>query len=142
MILLPADPSAVPSEERARAARELISKLRPGAHEVAMHISKVPEFFHAGTNFQSVFCPFCEVDITEWWREKMRALGDDFRCLTTGTPCCHRATSLNDLDYLEQQGFGCFALELMNPGADLEPEELRQMESIVGLPLRIVWCHI
>ena len=107
-----------------------------------MHISKVPEFFTAGTNFQSVFCPFCEVDITEWWVEKMRALGDDFRCLSAETPCCHRATSLNDLDYVGQQGFGCFALELMNPGADLEPEELRQMESIVGLPLRIVWCHI
>jgi hypothetical protein len=57
-------------------------------------------------------------------------------------PCCGGATTLNDLDYVAPQGLACVGFELMNPGPDLEPEELRQVEDALGTPVRIIWRHI
>jgi hypothetical protein len=144
IIVLAADPLATPSEERAEAALELLMALRPEGQEPELHLSETPEFFYAGSNFQYVFCPLCEREIGEWWSEAMNRWdkGGDRRSLAVETPCCSRATSLNDLDYVSPQGFACVALELMYPGADLEPEEVRQVEATLELPVRIVWKHI
>ena len=71
-----------------------------------------------------------------WWNS------EDRRSLAVETPCCGRATSLNDLDYVLPQGFACTAIELMNGGRDLEPEEREQVEAALGLPVRIIWSHI
>jgi hypothetical protein len=144
MIVLSVDPLAMPPKERAEAALKMLSQLRPEAHEFELHFSDIPEFFHCGSNFESVFCPFCQTDIVEWWGKAMDAWneGRDRRRLTVQTPCCGRATSLNDLDYVEPQGFACVAIEVMNPDTDLEPEELRKVGLALGLPVRLVWRHI
>jgi hypothetical protein len=144
MIVLPVDPLAIPPKERAEAALGLLSQLRPEAQEFELHFSKIPEFFHCGSNFESVFCPFCQTDIVEWWGKAMDAWGEghDRRRLAIGTPCCGRATSLNDLDYVDPQGFACVAIKVMNPDSDLEPSELHRVAQALGEPLRIVWRHI
>jgi hypothetical protein len=144
MIVLPTDPLAVPSKDRADAAVKFLGNLRPGAQEIELHFSDTPEFVHSGGNFESVFCPFCQTDILEWWGNQMGAWseGSDRRALAVETPCCRQATSLNDLDYVWPQGFACVFIEVMNPDTDLRPEELRQVEEVLGLPLRIVWRHI
>jgi hypothetical protein len=63
----------------------------------------------------------------------------DRRRLAIETPCCGQATSLNDLDYVEPQGFACVAIKVMNPDSDLEPPELQKVAQALGQPVRIVW---
>jgi hypothetical protein len=144
MILLPIDPLAVPPRERAEVALEMLSQLRPEAQEFDLHFSDFPEFFHCGGNFESVFCPFCQTDIVEWWGKALDAWskGHDRRRLAIETPCCGRETSLNDLDYVEPQAFACIAIKVMNPDSDLEPYELQKVAQTLGHPVRIVWRHI
>jgi len=144
MIVIPVDPLALPSKERAEAALALLTTMRPEAQDPELYLSDQPEFFHCGSNFGNVFCPFCGTDIIKWWKKPIDAWWNsgDRRSLSVETPCCGRATTLNDLDYDSPQGMACVALSLMNPAADLEPEELQEIEATLGLPLRIICRHI
>lgn len=67
MIVIPVDPVAVPPKERTKAAFDLLCALRSEAQDAELHISDTPEFFDGGSNFESVFCPFCQTDIWDWW---------------------------------------------------------------------------
>jgi hypothetical protein len=144
MIVLAVDPLATTPSDRAQAAVDLLRQLRLEAQDPELHTSDTPQFFDCGGNFESVFCPFCGLDIGDWWSTAMDRWwnGDDSRLLWVEMPCCNRPTSLNDLDYVMPQGFACIAIELMNVGADLEPEERERVEAALGLPVRIIWRHI
>ena len=143
MIVLTADPLASPLPAQQQAALDLLRALLPTSHEIELHVSELPRFFDCGSNFESVFCPFCEAEVMEWWGDALdRWSKGDQRDLAVATPCCGRETSLNDLDYVAPQGFACVAIELMNPEKDLEPEERRRVEAALGEPVRIVWRHI
>ena len=144
MIVLPVDPLAVPSRERVEAALKLLSELQLGAQEIELHASEIPEFYCCAENLQSVLCPFCQSDLGKWWSEAVEVWWErqDRRVLSIETPCCGRMTTVNDLKYDRPQGFGCVAFELMNPSTDLEPEQLRQIEAVLGVPVRIIWQRI
>jgi hypothetical protein len=144
MIVIAADPLAAPPKERADAAFCLLTTMRPDARDPALYLSDKPEFFHCGANFRNVFCPFCGADIMEWWSKPIDAWwkSADRRELSVVTPCCSRATTLNELDYNRPQGMACVAISLMNPGFDLKPEERQQVEAALGLPVRIIWKHV
>jgi hypothetical protein len=141
-IVLPVDPFATASKECVEATLALLSKLRADAQEFELFQSDTPDFFHCGSNFDAAFCPFCQADLTDWWIRAMNTWHEDPRLLSVTTPCCNRVTSLNDLDYDWPQGFACVAFRLTNPSADLEPEELLQIEATLGLPVRIISMHI
>lgn len=144
MIVIATDPLAVPPKERAEAVCNLLTRMRPEAQDPNLYLSDKPDFFDCGSNFRNVFCPFCGTDIMEWWRKPIDSWWNstDRRELSVVTPCCCRATTLNDLDYNWPQGFACVAITLMNPGADLEPDERQQVEAALGLPVRVIWQHI
>lgn len=144
MIVLPLDPLAVPTKDRAEAAFELLRALRPDAEDPELRLSDTPQFFDCAGNYENVFCRFCEADIGEWWHDALGTWSEraDRRDLFFETPCCGRATSLNDLDYNGPQGFACVGFELMNGGPDLEPEERQRVENALGLPVRVIWRHI
>jgi len=142
MIVIAADPLAVPPKERADAAFTLLTTMRPNAQDPELYFSDKPDFFHCGGNFGNVFCPFCGTDIMEWWPIGAWSKSADRRDLSVVTPCCSRATTLNDLDYDRPQGVACVAISLMNPESDLEPEELQQVETVLGLSVRVIWMHI
>jgi hypothetical protein len=144
MIVIPVDPLAVPPKERAEAAFALLTTMRPEAEEPELYLSDQPEFFHCGSNFGNVFCPFCAAEIREWWSKPIDAWwkSADRRDLAVETPCCGRATTLNDLDYVCVQGMACVAVTLRNPNFDLEPQERSKVEDALGLPVRVVWRHI
>lgn len=144
MIVIAADPLAMPPKERAEAAFNLLKTMRPEAQDPYLYFSDKPEFFDCGGNFENVFCPFCGADIREWWRKPIEDWWNsvDRRALSVVTPCCGRATTLNDLDYNWPQGFACVAVTLMNPDCDLEPDERKQVEAVFGLPVRVIWEHI
>jgi hypothetical protein len=144
LIVIPADPLAKPPRDRAQATFALLCALRPGAQDPELLSYETPEFIYCGSNFSNVFCPLCQADLGAWWDIAMREWWEsrDHRILSVETPCCRHPISLNDLDFDSPQGFACFAIELMNPGPDLEPEEFRQVESTLGVPVRIIWRHI
>ncbi len=144
MTIIPRDPLALPPPERREAALALLKALRPSADEIEVKVSEMPIFFDATGHFENLFCPFCAKTLEiSWWHEKMDAWWNgDRRILTVATPCCDGATSLNELDYGCEQGFACFGIELMNPNGDLEPSEVRQIEEVLGVPVRVIWSHI
>jgi hypothetical protein len=144
MIVIPVDPVAVPPKERTKAAFDLLCALRSEAQDAELHISDTPEFFDGGSNFESVFCPFCQTDIWDWWIKAIDEWwnGTNHRALSAEMPCCGRVTTLNELDYVWPQGFACVAITLMNPDSDLEPAERQQVELALGLPVRVIWRHI
>ena len=140
--VLPTDPFAAPPKERREAAFELLQEMFPGS-KAKMHISENPYFFYCGVNLEYVFCPFCATEIQPWWMEEMsRWWESDRTSLSVETPCCCRATTLNDLDYVQPQGFACVAVDVENNRADLEPHEMRQIETVLGLPVRLIRGHI
>src|SRR5258708_40143535 len=102
MIVLAVDPLSTTPNDRAQAAFDLLCQLRSEAQDPELHTSDTPQFFDCGGNFESVFCPFCGLDISDWWRTAMDRWwnGDDRRLLSVETPCCNHPTSLNDLDYV------------------------------------------
>ncbi|HLH13086.1 MAG TPA: hypothetical protein VKV77_14570 [Methylovirgula sp.] len=144
MIVIAADPFAKPSRERADAALEVLTALRPKAEEIELCLSDTPQFFDCGGNFEGVFCPFCQADIQDWWGGALNrwSQSEDESSLSVEVPCCGRTTSLNDLDYVWPQGLACIGIELMNPGPDLEPEERREVEAALGIKVRVIWRHI
>jgi hypothetical protein len=132
------------SSDRAQATFKLLCALRPEAEDPELLTYETPEFIYCGANMANIFCPHCQADVREWWDKAFDEWWNstDRSALSAKTPCCGRPISLNDVDYDFPQGFACFAVELMNPGSDLEPEELRQVESTLGVPVRIIWRHI
>ena len=145
MIVIPVDPLGKPAQERIDAAFNLLQKLRPDGEDPELYVGDTPKFFDCGSNFESVFCPFCEAALEHSWRSNAMNCwweSEGQRALSVETPCCHRKTTLNDLDYDAPQGLACVGMELMNPGYDLEPEERQQIEAALGLPVRIIWRHI
>ncbi len=143
MIVTTSDPLAMPPEERRIAAFNLLCELRPEGWNEELLVSDTPVFFSGVEAAGSVYCPFCGTEIDDWLsRELCRLEESDPSMLTTVTPCCNRQTSLNDLDYDGEQGFGCVAIELWNPGDDLEPAELQQLEAALGVPVRVIWQRI
>jgi hypothetical protein len=143
MIVIPQDPLLRPTQERQNAILETLKLLRPETHGWEAQTSDDPIFFCCIENFENVFCPFCEAEITKFWGEAMDLWWvGDHRVLATTTPCCRRETSLNDLDYVLPQGFACFGVEMLRGGPDLEPDEREQVETALGAPVRIIWRRL
>jgi hypothetical protein len=143
MIVTTADPLAMPPEERRNAALALLGDLRPEGEEPELVVSDTPIFFSGVEAAGSVYCPFCGMELDDWFSDEQDRLEEsDPSALATTTPCCNRQTSLNDLDCDGEQGFGCVAIEIWNPGDDLEPAELQQLEAALGVPVRVIWQRI
>jgi hypothetical protein len=131
---------ATPAEERWAAIVELLTEMRVQDGVPELEASETPRFI--GAAIYNIFCPHCGTTIMDWWSSEAMGQWVASQSLETETPCCHRATSLNDLDYDPPVGFAVFRVELMNPWGDLEPEELRQVEAVFGMPVRVIWVHI
>jgi hypothetical protein len=151
---VPDNPHYVPNNDQIRTAVAEASRLFPKADSVEPELPRDIEFFHAGGNFEGVFCPGCGKEITDWWgdaldldrivpgvRPEERAeVG--FRLAPVTLPCCERVCTLNDLRYEVSGTFGRFALSVMNPLDDLPIETVPTLESALGTKLRIVYQHI
>jgi len=120
-------------------------RIAPEAEQIKTEVNDKVVFFDCGQNFERILCPSCHAAISmEWWQERM---GDDcdqhgFRLAKYPTPCCGTACTLHDLVYEWPQGFGRFALDVMNPGIGrLNEAQQRELEKILGAPLRIIYQH-
>lgn len=141
--LIPTDPAWTPSQAGAEEAARILVELFP-ASPVASTVYDETIFIDQGGNFEEVRCPRCRAVIAgEWWGDRMdEAAATSFTDLAVVTPCCHLATSLNDLDYRMPAGFARFELSVSdwnNGGSTgLAGEELQSVVAAVGHDLRQV----
>jgi len=146
LVVIPQNPFAVLGRNQSERALEFLRKLAPDADEVEFTTSEGPKFFDSGCNFERVECPSCGQGIPiSWWSDMMDRDCDGkwFRLAEFETPCCQAASTLNDLVYDWPQGFARWSLRLMNPNPGRLAEEHRQeVESIVGMPLRVIYQRL
>jgi hypothetical protein len=77
-----------------------------------------------------------------WWQNAMdNANENGFKNLMVEMPCCGKETSLNNLKYQWPSGFAQFSIEIRNPLKDIADSELKQLETVLGCSLRIIWAH-
>ncbi len=145
ILLIPEDPSVVPTQERQLRARQRLSEIAPAADEINLIVSDSVEFFHCGVNFERVLCPSCGVEIPDgWWKERMNDDHEDgFKLSSYRSPCCGEQHTLHDLKYEWPQGFGRFALEAMNANiGELDEQRRQELERILATKLRVIYRHL
>ena len=143
--LIPEDPRFVPEPTRHSRARDRFAEIAPAADEIAIKVNEKVRFFDCGANFEQVLCPSCRSVVPiAWWQDRMgEDFEDGFKLAAYPTPCCGARHTLHDLVYEWPQGFGRFALNVMNPGiGKLEKRYRREFEEILGTKLRVIYQHI
>jgi hypothetical protein len=144
--LIPEDPRHVPHAIKRRRALERFLELAPNAENIEIKVSDNIQFFDCGANFIRITCPNCRVEISmEWWRNRMDEdyVEEGFALMSYPTPCCNAPHTLNELIYEWPQGFGRFALDVMNPSiGQLRHEVIAEFEKILGTRLRVIHQHI
>jgi hypothetical protein len=141
--LIPIWPHYVPNAAAVRTASNLLAQFFPEAEETASRLTDKVRFVDQGENWERVLCPVCGSKLDEnWWQEAVdTAYITGFTDLYVDVPCCGARLSLNDLEYVWPAGFARFALEIRNPLADLNKEQLLALEQILGCGIRKVWAH-
>ncbi|GLC83284.1 hypothetical protein LBYZC6_53980 [Lacrimispora brassicae] len=91
----------------------------------------VVEFADAGSDFETVSCPFCRKDLNDWWGDAMDAAyldGQGFVNIKVITPCCNRDTTLHELDYHFPQGMYKTMIEVYPDTSreDFSPEDFSE----------------
>jgi hypothetical protein len=143
--IIPEDPAFIPEASRRARARDWLMSIAPNVEEIEIIVGDEVQFFDCGANFERVLCPFCHADIPiEWWQERMDEDHDSgFKLLKYPTPCCGTPQTLHQLTYDWPQGFARFAIDAMNPRiGTLDEPQKRELEQILGTPLRIIYQHI
>lgn len=78
------------------------------ADSITMRTYDKPAFIDCGSNLVKIQCPKCGAIIDfGWWGETMdNALTEEQQSLDITVPCCGCKTTLNDLHYHFECGFG------------------------------------
>jgi hypothetical protein len=146
IVLIPEDPTRIPSELQRDRARERLAEIASNAENIDIKLSAKNVFFDCGVNFERIRCPSCAAEIaTKWWGERMADdyVNGGFRLARYSTPCCKASHTLHELQCEWPQGFGQFAIEMMNPDiGNVEDEHKKELEEILGMRLRIIYQHI
>ena len=71
LILIPTDPTYVPSDEQAEAGADALEALLPRADEVSYDMFDDVRFIDAGEAFEAITCPLCGKDTKAWWEGAM-----------------------------------------------------------------------
>ena len=117
--------------------------LVPDASVTAKRSDEV-QFFDPGGNFERVLCPHCRADVTKNWTLAMDgAWSNRFSNLTFETPCCRKASDLNNLIYEWPAGFARFVLEVsgLNVGRFLTDVKVERVAQSLGCRVRQILAH-
>jgi len=142
--LIPTVPYFVPSADAFKEALRLLTSFIPKADRIEGRVTEEVTFVDQGENFERVSCPSCHRELaTTWWQEAMdKSHESRFTNLRVVTPCCRFSTSLNDLDYHFPAGFARCWLRARSPRQEeVAPEQIGQLEGILGVRLRQIWTH-
>lgn len=140
LILIPTDPTYVPSEEQAEAGADALEALLPRADEVSYDMFDDVRFIDGGEAFEAITCPLCGKDAQAWWEAAMdQAAESEFEDLTVVATCCGGTTTLNALKYQPAAAFARFTLVATNSRVEtLAPEALAPVEAALGCAVRVV----
>lgn len=141
-VIIPADPkSALP--ETAETVRATLEQIVGTDRSRVKDYGKL-QFIDCGGNFESLACPHCatsiEMDVWNNWMDEDWHGQDGFHLHSHTTPCCGESLTLNDLIYLQPQGFARWfvsAYDTMH--GPLTEDETRALSNIAGLPLRAIY---
>jgi hypothetical protein len=142
--VIPENPDLVPAPDRQVCVLDWLWEIAPDADNVEVKVSEEIAFFDCGANLERALCPSCGAELPlEWWQQRM---DDDyhqgFRLSRYPTPCCGATHTLHELVYDWPQGFGRFAVTAMNPRIGrLNEARRRELEQILGTPVRIIYQH-
>lgn len=143
--IIPTSPSFVLDEGKRSDALDLFRGMVPDAEKVEFIVYDEVTFVHPFQNLYRIGCPKCGVELELlWWQSAMdEAYKSHFQDLEITVPCCQSKTSLNDIDYKWTAGFASFALQAsyLSRGF-LSESEIKQLEDVVGSPLRQVYARI
>jgi hypothetical protein len=143
--LISDDPSFIPDAVKKSRARDRFAEIAPDAEEIEIKVCDKVEFFDCGGNFERILCPLCRSEISvAWWEDRMeKDYNDGFLLAKYPTPCCMTPQTLHELVYEWPQGFGRFAIDVMNPNiGKLDDRYKKEFEGILGTPLRVIYQHI
>ncbi|WP_313586227.1 hypothetical protein [Aquidulcibacter sp.] len=140
LILIPTDPTYVPSDEQAEAGGDALEALLPRADEISYDMFDDVRFIDGGESFEAITCPLCGKDAQAWWEGAMdQAAETEFEDLTVVATCCGGATTLNALLYQPAAAFARFTLVATNARVEtLAVESFVPVEAALGCALRMV----
>ena len=140
--IIPTNPAYVPGTSEQEKAKDFLGKHYDKA-QIEFTTTNTIEFVDQGANFDSVSCNFCGKNIeTEVWQNAMdKAYEKQFTDLTFATPCCNKKTSLNDLTYHSAAGFAKFVMTISDAKNELTDKDFKELEEIIGSPIRNIWAH-
>jgi len=146
IIVVPRDPTLVPTDEQRRRVVGALNKIAPRAESVTVESWPEVRFFDCGQNFETVSCPHCTSDIgIEWWQDRMDddTDGDGFRLNSYDTPCCAASVNLNELIYDWPQAFGRSCWTVQNPNiGELSDAAKSELEAVAGFALVPIHQHV
>jgi hypothetical protein len=140
--LIPIEPDFIPGETMQNRAAEMLGNIFKSSEIELIETDEI-EFADQGQNFENVSCNLCSRKIDmEFWQEVMDTAHDTrFEDLTFMTPCCHKRTSLNDLNYDMPAGFSKFVISIADPLNDVQSNTILALENILGTKVRKIWAH-
>ena len=140
-ILVPVDPSFVPSEDQQQKSWHTFVTYVPEA-VARWEIDEHPCFVDAGGNWSGVSCPRCGAALDEWWSHAVdTAYKSQFEDLQVTVPCCGTLQSLNDLDYRWAVAFARSRL-VVEGSPEIPSGVIDRIEGHLGRPLRVVLRHV
>lgn len=140
--IISTNPSYVPNKIQVNNAKYFLAKIYI-KHQIEFITTDTIEFIDQGQNFDSVSCNLCRRNMEiEFWQNAMdEAYQKRFTDLTIVTPCCHKKTSLNDLNYHSAAGFAKFTMSISDAENELSEKDFKELQDILGVPLRNIWAH-
>ncbi len=146
IVIVPRDPTHVPSEDTQIQVAELLWRLAPSADSITADVNAAVQFYDCGGNFERILCPQCTTEISsDWWHECMNADfdGAGFRLGSFDTACCHASIRLHELIYDWPQAFGRCSWTVRNANiGELTEGAKAELEAAVGVPIIVVRRHI
>jgi hypothetical protein len=147
--LIPTDPVWQPTPQNAAAAVAYVTGLfaEPGddVWAIEARFYDRPTVIDAGMYLERITCPRCHADIAlSWFGDFVRRSGMSFDRLDAQVPCCEAVISVNGLRFEEPMGFARFEVSVMNGTRaknELDSEELAQVASVLGRPVKQILAH-
>jgi hypothetical protein len=168
--LIPEERGFVPEVSTHQQAIKRLGEFFTDHEEVSVCIHPHLEFVDQGENLEAIICPSCAtrlelnyfVDddpVRIWWDqvnldadvhhgEDVFELNPDAICRM---PCCQDVVKFIDLQFDWPGGFAEFELQIDNPQVEnpivnpqedtLSPEQLRELENLLGCRLRVIWAR-
>lgn len=140
-VVIPADPkAAVP--DTAEALRVRLAEIVRTDRTRIKDYGKL-QFIDCGEAFERVNCPVCAASLAmelwhDWMDEDWHG-AEGFHLHRHATPCCGESVTLNDLAYVQPQGFARWFVSAHDTThGPLSDAETRALSEIAGLPLRAI----